>query len=180
MYRHTKGGIEYIVCAHHMKTNLSLVSENQMKRMVNASKNFVLTIVKSKDVEQTKYFKGCGPKLKKELIKLVSDYDILFQEPKGLPPKREIQHEIHLQWDAPLPNIGMYMSSIIENVEINKQVHEFIERGAIQPSSSPCGSSIVLVRKKYGTWRMCVDYKELNRITIKNMYLLPQIDDLLD
>ena len=46
---------------------------------------------------------------------MVSDYDILFQEPKGLPPKREIQHEIHLQWDAPLPNIGMYMSSIIEN-----------------------------------------------------------------
>ena len=65
--------------------------------MVNASKNFVLMIVKSKDVEQTKSFKGCDPKLKKELIKLVSDYDILFQEPKGLPPKREIQHEIHLQ-----------------------------------------------------------------------------------
>ena len=63
-------------------------------------------------------FKGCDPKLKKYLIKVVSDYDNLFQEPKGLPPKREIQHKIYLQQDAPLPNIGMYKSSIIENAEI--------------------------------------------------------------
>ena len=71
-----------------MKTNISLVSANQMKRLVNASKKFSLMIVKAKDAEQTKYFKGCDPKLKKDLIKVVSDYDILFQEPKGLPPKR--------------------------------------------------------------------------------------------
>ena len=49
-------------------------------------------IVKAKDVEQNESFKGCDPKLKKDWIKVVSDYDILFQEPKGLPPKREIQH----------------------------------------------------------------------------------------
>ena len=103
-----------------MKTNISLVSANQMKRLINASKNFVLMRVKAKDVEQTESFKGCDPKLEKDLIKVVSYYDILFQEPKGLPPKREIQHEIHLQQDAPLPNIDMYRSSIIENAEIKK------------------------------------------------------------
>ena len=86
-----------------------------MKRLVNASNNFVLMIVKAKDVGQNEYFKGCDPKLKNDLTKVVSDYDILFQEPKGLPPKREIQHEIHLQQDAHVPNIGMYMSSLIEN-----------------------------------------------------------------
>ena len=111
-----------------------------MKRMVNASKNFVLMIVKSKYVEQTKSFKGCDPKIKKELIKVVYGYDIMFQEPKGLPPKMEIQHEIHLHQDAPLPNIGMYKSSIIENAEIKKQVQELLERGEIQPSSSLFGS----------------------------------------
>ena len=111
---------------------------------------------------------------------MVSDYDILFQEFKGLPPKREIQHEIHLQQDAPLPNICMYKSSIIENVEIKKQVKELLERGGIRPSSSPCGSPIVLVPKKDGTWRMCIDYRALNIITIKNRYPLPRIDDLLD
>ena len=82
--------------------------------------------------------------------------------------------------DVPLPNIAMYMSSIVENAEIKKQVQELIERGAIRPSSSPCGSPIVLVPKKDGTWCMYVDYMELNKITIKNMYSLPRIDDVLD
>ena len=111
---------------------------------------------------------------------MVSNYDILFQESKVLPPKREIQHEIHLQHDATLPKIGMYRSSIIDNSEIKKQVHELLERGDIRPSSSPCGSPIVLVPNKYGTWRMCVDYRVLNKTTIMDMYPLPQIDDLLD
>ena len=63
MYHLTKDGIEYIVHAHLMKTNISLFSTNQMKRLVNASKN-----VKEKNVEQTKSFKGCDPKLKKDLM----------------------------------------------------------------------------------------------------------------
>ena len=62
-----------------MKTNIALVSTNQMNMLVNSSKNFVLMIVKSKDVEQTEFFKGCDPKLKKGLIKVVYDYDILLQ-----------------------------------------------------------------------------------------------------
>ena len=106
---------------------------------------------------------------------MVSNYDILFQE-----PKREIQHEIHLLQDAPLPNIGMYRSSIIENAEIKKYVQELIERGVIRPRSSPCGSLIVLVPKKDGMWHMCVDYRALNKITINIVYRPPRIDDLLD
>ena len=78
-YHLTKDGIEYSVHAHRMKTNLCLVSANQMKRMVKASKNIVLMIVKEKNVEQTKSFKGCDPKLKKDLTKVVSNYDILFR-----------------------------------------------------------------------------------------------------
>ena len=97
-----------------------------------------------------------------------------------MPPKREIQHEIHLQQDAPLPNVGMYRLSIVEMAEIKKQVQDLLDQGVIRPSSSPCGSPIVLVMKKDGTWRMCVDYRALNKITIKNRYPLPRIDDLLD
>ena len=63
MYHLTKYGVEYIVHAHHMKTNLSLVSAIQMKRLVNSSKNFVLIIFKAKDVVQNESFKGCDPKL---------------------------------------------------------------------------------------------------------------------
>ena len=70
------------------------------------------------------------------MTKVVDYYDILFQDPKGLPPKREIQLEIHLQQDAPIPKTSMYMSLVIENAEIKKQVRELFERGDIRPSSS--------------------------------------------
>jgi hypothetical protein len=97
--------------------------------------------------------------------RVVSDYDDIFQVLKGLPPKRQVEHEIQLQQDVPLPNIGMYRLSILENAEINKQVQELIEQGVIRPSASPCGSPIILVPKKDGTWRMRVDFQALNKIT---------------
>eukprot|EP00253_Pinus_taeda_P014293 PITA_14293 len=70
--------------------------------------------------------------------------------------------------------------SALENAEIKKQVQELLEKGFIRPSTSPCGSPIVLVRKKDGSWRMCIDYQALNKITIKTHYPFPRIDDLLD
>eukprot|EP00253_Pinus_taeda_P026350 PITA_26350 len=69
--------------------------------------------------------------------------------------------------------------SALENAEIKKQIQELLEKG-FRPSISPCGFPIVLVRKKDGSWRMCIDYRALNKITIKNRYPLPRIDDLLD
>ena len=74
----------------------------------------------------------------------------------------------------------MYRLFALENAKIKKQVQELLEKGFIRPSTSPCGSPIVLVRKKEGSWRMCIDYRALNKITIKNRYSLPRIDDLLD
>eukprot|EP00253_Pinus_taeda_P006067 PITA_06067 len=132
-----------------------------------------------KKLDKTNVFEGCDAKQRADLEKVVSKYDIIFQEPKGLPPKNEIVHDINLQQDAPLPNIGMYRLSTLENVEIKKQIQEFLKKGFTRPSTSPCGSPIVLVRKKDGSWRMRIDYKELNKITIKNHYPLPHIDDLL-
>ena len=74
----------------------------------------------------------------------------------------------------------MYRLSALENAEIKKQVQELLDKGFIRPCTSPCESPIVLVRKKDGSWRMCIDYRALNEITIKNRYPLPHIDDLLD
>ena len=136
-------------------------------------------VVKEKKPGKINVFEGCNAKQNADLEKVVSEYDILFQEPKGLPPKKEIVHDIILQQDVPLPNIGIYKLSALENVEIKKQVQELLEKGFIKPSTSPCGSPIVLMRKKDGSWRMCIDYRALNKITIKNRYLLPRIDDLL-
>ena len=74
----------------------------------------------------------------------------------------------------------MYRLSVVEMAEIKKQVQDLLDQGVIRPSSSPCGLLIVLVMTKDGTWRMCVDYRDLNKIMIKNRYPLPRIDDLLD
>ena len=70
--------------------------------------------------------------------------------------------------------------STLENAEIKKQVQELLDQGFIQANTSPSRSPIVLVRKKDGSWRMCIDFRALNKITIKNCYPLPRIDDLLD
>ena len=74
----------------------------------------------------------------------------------------------------------MYKMSILEMTEIKKQVQDLLERRVIRPSSSPCGSLIVMVPKKDGTWQMCFDYRALNKITVKNQYPLPHIDHLFD
>jgi hypothetical protein len=179
-YHLFKDGVEYIVRAHTKKMNLSLINARQMKRLVNASKNFVLLMIKPKDDIENEAFQGCDTKLKSNLFEVVNQYDEMFKEPKGLPPKRGVQHEIQLQQDSPLPNIGMYRMSVMENAEIKKQIQELLDKGVIVPSSFPCGSPIVLVPKKDGTWRMCVDFRALNKITVKNRYPLPRIDDLLD
>jgi hypothetical protein len=152
----------------------------KMKRLVNARNNFVLLMIKPKDDIKNEVFQGFDAKLKSDLYEVVNQYDEMFKEPKGLPPKRGIQHEIQLQQDCPLPNIGMYRMSVMENVEIKKQIQDLLNKGVIVPSTSPCGSPIVLVPNKDGTWHMCVDFRALNKITVKNRYPLPRIDDLLD
>jgi hypothetical protein len=116
------GGVEYIVIAHSMRVNTTLVSAGQVKRLINTNKRYVLMVVKEKDVKTSDAFPGCDLLHEKELSDIVSRYDDIFQELDGLPPKREIQHEIHLQHNSPLPNMGMYRMSFVEMTEIKKQV----------------------------------------------------------
>jgi hypothetical protein len=108
-------------------------------------------MIKLKDNVEKEDLEGCDAKLKYDLYEVVNKYDEMFQEPKGLPPKRGIQHEIQLQQDCPLPNIGMYRMSVMENVEIKKQILEFLDKRVIMSRTSPCGSPIFLVPNKYGT-----------------------------
>jgi hypothetical protein len=77
-YHLTKDVIEYIVRAHRENTNMSLVTIGQMKRYVNASKSIVLVIVKTKDNDKSKVFKGCDPKHKDELVTIISNDDEVF------------------------------------------------------------------------------------------------------
>lgn len=166
--------------AHRKKLNISLVNVGQMKRIVNASKNFVLLMIKKKSDIDYESFEGCDDKLKSDFFDVVRKCGEMLKEPQGLPSKREIQHEIQLQQDVPLPNIGMYHMSIMESMEIKNKIQELLNKGIMCPPTSPCGSPIVLVPKKGETWCMCVDFHSLNKITVKNRYPLPIIDYLLD
>jgi hypothetical protein len=130
-YHLFKNGVEYIVRAHTKKMNLSLVNAGQMKRLVNASKNFVLLMIKPKDDIENEVFQGFDAKLKFDLYEVVNQYDEMFKEPKGLPPKRGIQHEIQLQQDCPLPNIGMYRMSVMENAEIKNKSKSCSTKGSL-------------------------------------------------
>ena len=81
---------------------------------------------------------------------------------------------------SPLPNGPLCWCSLMENDEIRYQIQELLQNGHIRPNSSPCGSPIVLVQKKDGTWWICIDYRALNKIIVRNRYPILRIDDLLD
>jgi len=83
---------------------------------------------------------------------MLQAYRGVFQEPKGLPPKREVEHEIQLLPDYPLMNIRPYNKSILEVNKVKKQLQQLLEQGVIQTSTSPCGSPITFAQKKDGTW----------------------------
>jgi hypothetical protein len=112
--------------------------------------------------------------------KVVEEYEDIFTSPTGVPLHCQVKHPIDLTPSAPLPNGPIYQRSVLENDEIKRQTHELLQKGHIRLSSLPCGSPIVLVQKKDGTWRLCIDYWALNKITVQNRYLIPWIDDLLD
>lgn len=148
--------------------------------MINASQKFVLMIRPvENEVKASSITLSCRA-LDSKLNELLGKYTNLFTEIGGLPPKRAVEHEIQLISDSTLPNLCMYRNSVMENEEIKRQVTELLDTGVIKPSSSPCGLPIVLVSKKDGGWCMCIYYRALNKITIKNRYPLPRIDDLLD
>ena len=100
--------------------------------------------------------------------------------PTGLPLHCQVKHPINLTLGAPLQNGPIYRHFVVENDEIKRQIEELLQNGHIWPSSSPYGSPIVLVQKKDGTWRLCIDYWVLNKIIVQNWYLIARIDDLLD
>jgi hypothetical protein len=110
----------------------------------------------------------------------MEEYLDMFSSPIGVPLHCQVKHPIDMTTDASLPNGPVYHHYLLENEEINRQIQELLQKGHICPISSPCGSLIVLVQKKYGTWRLSIDYRALYKITFINGYPIPQIDDLLD
>ncbi|XP_040381111.1 uncharacterized protein LOC121054722 [Oryza brachyantha] len=111
---------------------------------------------------------------------LVQEFKELFQEPTDLPPRRNCDHHIPLVEGAKPVNLRPYRYKPTLKDEIERQVAEMLQSGVIQHSHSAFSSLALLVKKKDGTWRLCIDYRQLNDITVKRRYHVPVIDELLD
>ncbi|KAJ0946758.1 putative nucleotidyltransferase, Ribonuclease H [Helianthus annuus] len=119
------------------------------------------------------------PKL--EDIPVVREYPEVFPEDlPGLPPQRQVEFHINLVPGAAPVAKAPYRLAPSEMQELSTQLQELLDKGFIRPSFSPWGAPVLFVKKKDGSFRMCIDYRELNKLTVKNRYPLPRIDDLFD
>jgi transposase InsO family protein len=121
------------------------------------------------------------PSSRSEEQRMFDEYrDVFADLPAGLPPEREVDHRIELVPGSAPASRPMGRMSPKELDELKTQLQELSEMGFIQPSKSPFGAPVLFVKKKDGSMRLCVDYRALNSITIKNRYPLPRIDELFD
>nr|GEZ08465.1 putative reverse transcriptase domain-containing protein [Tanacetum cinerariifolium] len=119
--------------------------------------------------------------IEREDVPVIRDFPEVFPDDlPGLPPPRQVEFQIDLApSDAPVARVP-YRLAPLEMKELAKQLQELSEKGFICPSSSPWRAPILFVKKKDGSFRMCIDYRELNKLTVKNHYSLPRINDLFD
>ncbi|GJU97690.1 putative reverse transcriptase domain-containing protein [Tanacetum coccineum] len=139
-------------------------------------------IIGERPKEKARFLMGAkaGDKKQEEIV-VVRDFpEVFLDDLSGLPPIQEIEFQIELTPGATPVAKSPYRLAPSELEELSGQLKELQDKGFIRPSLSPWGAPVLFVKKKDGSFRMCIDYRELNKLTIKNRYPLPRIDDLFD
>ena len=161
------------------KTSHSLLSSTQFSRAMRKQNGFTLCLVRpSKDIA-TVNEETPEPKW---ISSVVDQYCDVFpkQLPLKLPPERHVDHAIETIPGSKPPSKPPYRMPPHHLQEMKRQIDELLKAGLIRPSKSPYGAPVLFVKKKDGSLRMCIDYRALNNITVKNAASLPRIDDILD
>ncbi|GJU56753.1 putative reverse transcriptase domain-containing protein [Tanacetum coccineum] len=156
-------------------TRLNIISCTKTQKYMEKGFPIFLAHVTAKEVEDK------SGKKRLEDVPIVRDFPEVFPEDlPGLPPTRQVEFQIDLVPGAAPVARAPYRLAPSEMKELSEQLKELSDKGFIRPSSSPWGAPVLFVKKKDGSFRMCIDYRELNKLTVKNRYPLPRIDDLFD
>jgi hypothetical protein len=151
-----------------------IISSHRMEKLLKKGHSGV--IVQLHAIQATK-----TPSIPQDLQAILSKHQLVFSTPQGLPPSLGVHdHSIPLVPGSLPPNICPYRHPFFQKNEIEKMVQELLNACVIRPSTSPYSSPVVMVLKKEGSWQMCPDFRALNKLTIKDKFPIPVIDDLLD
>ncbi|GJT93002.1 putative reverse transcriptase domain-containing protein [Tanacetum coccineum] len=157
------------------ESQLTIISCSKAQEYMARGCQIFLAQISAKKEED----KSEGKQLKD--VPIVRDFSEVFPEDlPGLPPARPVEFQIDLIPGAAPVARAPYRLAPSEMKELSEQLQELSDKGFIRPSSSPWGAPVLFVKKKDGSFRMCIDYRELNKLTVKNRYPLPRIDDLFD
>ncbi|KAL5548506.1 hypothetical protein UlMin_003737 [Ulmus minor] len=141
------------------------------KLLINGCNGFLASVIDTTKKE----------KVELEDVPMVNEFEEVFpEELPGIPPDRKVTFEIELVPGTWPISKAPYRMAPMELKELQTQLQELLDKGFIRPSHSPWGAPVLFVKKKDGMLRMCIDYRELNKVTVKNKYPLPRIDDLFD
>eukprot|EP00253_Pinus_taeda_P014715 PITA_14715 len=151
-----------------------IISFNRMKKLLKKEQRGIIAQLSSLEVPTS--ISSISP----DLQKVLDNHLKVFETPKALPPIHDHDHAINLILGSVPPNIRPYRYPYVQKSEIEHMVVEMLEAGIIQPSQRSFYTPVVLVDKKDGSWCMCPDYRELNKLTIKDKFPIHVINELLD
>ncbi|KAL0554647.1 hypothetical protein IC582_008573 [Cucumis melo] len=163
------------------KTRISLKS--MFKTWDNQDEGYLIecrAIEVKRDRKQQIVEKQESPWATNSIQNVLKGFDDVFTWPEKLPPRREIEHQIHLKKGTDPINVRPYRYSFHQKTEMEKLVKEMLMLGVIRPSKSPFSSPVLLVKKKDGSWRFCVDYRAINNVTIPDKFPIPIVEELFD
>jgi hypothetical protein len=176
-----------VAAMRQLRTTPTLISAKQVDRAVKQGCKSALLLVLPVDAHTPLAVTAAGGPTREPAVDaaalrdLLDEHQDVFQAmPPGLPPDRGVGHTINLQPDGTPPYRKSYRLTPAEKAEVEQQVQDLLAKGLIEPSASPYGAPVLFVQKKDGTLRMCVDYRQLNKLTVRDRFPLPRIDDLLD
>ena len=165
------------VDAQQRPRRIESISAIQFRKAARKSKEAYAVVVRpiqDKDASPT----PTDPRIQS----LLQEFQDVFPDdlPEGLPPARNVDHKIEVIPGSSTPFRPIYRLSLPELQTLRAELDDLLAKGHIQPSKSPYGAPILFIKKKDGTLRMCIDYRALNKVTVKNRYPLPRIDEMFD